>query len=126
MVDFKDEINCLIYRADYWFKSDRVLGPIADEEDAIAKGRDILLRLNGQEYVDDHEKEYVVWSNGTNIIRDNPCYLADYNADYDIWDFRPTLFSGSSEDGKYHTGTPGTVPHYYIRGCDGKILACFH
>ena len=126
MVDFKDEINCLIYRADYWFKSDRVLGPIADEEDAIAKGRDILLRLNGQEYVDDHEKEYVVWSNGTKIIRDNPCYLADYNADYDIWDFRPTLFSGSSEDGQYHTATPGSVPHFYIRGCDGKILACFH
>lgn len=126
MVDFKDEINCLIYRADYWFKSDRVLGPIVDEDDAIAKGREILLRLDGQEYIDAHEKEYVIWPNGTKIIRDNPFYLADYNADYDIWDFRPTLFSGSSEDGKYHTGTPGTVPHYYIRGCDGKILACFH
>ena len=126
MVDYKDVVSFMFHRADVYFPSDRVLGPIADEEDAIAKGREILLRLNGQEYVDSHDKEYTVWNDGTKIIRDNPCYIATYNEEYDIWDFRPTLFSGSSEDGKYHTATPGTVPHFYFRGSDGKVLACYH
>ena len=128
MVDFKDEINCLIYRAGMYFPSpsDRVLGPIINEEDAIAKGREILLKLQGQEYIDNHDKTYIIYPNGTKVIRDNPCYLADYNEEYDIWDFRPTLFSGTAEDGSFHVGTPGSVPRFYIRGCDGKILACFH
>ena len=126
MVYYKDIVSFMFHRADVYFPSDRLLGPIIDEEDAIAKGREMLIRLSGQEYVDSHDKKYVVRYDGTKIIRDNPCYIADYNEEYDIWDFRPTLFSGTSEDGSYHIATPGSVPHFYFRGSDGKILACYH
>lgn len=122
-VDYKDEINNLIHKAEV-LPADRVLGSITDEEDMISKGRQLLIEVMGQEYVDDHDKEYID-SKGVRVYRDNPCYLATYYEEYDIWDFRPTLFSGSSEDGSYHVATPGSVPHFYIRGADGKVLAAF-
>lgn len=125
MVDYKDEINFLIHRAEV-LPTDRMLGSIADEEDMIRKGRQLLLDLMGQEYIADHDKESYVNANGVTIYRDNPCYLATYYEDYDIWDFRPTLFSGSSEDGHFHVASPGSVPHFYVRGSDGKILGAFH
>ena len=122
-VDYKDEINYLIHKAEV-LPADRVLGSIADEEDMISKGRQLLLDVIGQEYVDDHDKEYID-SKGVRVYRDNPCYKATYYEEFDIWDFRPTLFSGSSEDGNYHVATPGSVPHFYVRGRDGKVLAAF-
>ena len=122
-VDYKDEINFLIHRAEV-LPVDRMLGSIADEEDMISKGRQLLLDVIGQEYVDDHDKEYID-SKGVRVYRDNPCYKATYYEEFDIWDFRPTLFSGSSEDGNYHVATPGSVPHFYVRGRDGKVLAAF-
>ena len=122
MVDYKNEINWMLHKAEI-VPFERVLGPIADEEDAIEKGKEILLNLRGQEYIDNQNKEYIVKPNGITVYRDNPIYVANYHEDYDIWVFYPTLFSGSSEDGKYHIATPGTVPFFYIRGCDGKLLA---
>ena len=124
-IDYKDKVNFIIHRAEV-LPVDRVLGTIADEEDAISKGRELLLNLRGQEYIDDHDKEYIENKDGIKIYRDNPCYIAKYYEDYDIWVFYPTLFSGSSEDGNYHVGTPGSVPYFYIRGCDGKILAAYN
>lgn len=122
--DYKTEINYMLHSAEI-LPIDRVLGTITDEDDAIAKGREILLNIYGHEYINNHEKEYIVHPDGTKIYRDKPYYMANYHEDYDIWEFYPTLFSGSSEDGHYHTSTPGTVSRFYIRGCDGKLLACW-
>ena len=125
MVDFKDEATCLIYRAGI-LPVDRVLGSIANEEEAIAKGRELLRALNGDEYIEKHERDYIE-RNGVKekIYKDNPDYRATYYDEYDIWDFRPTLLSGKTESG-VTIATPGSVPHFYIRGSDGKILAAFH
>ena len=107
-IEYRDIVEYMFHRAAS-FQFDKVLGPVADEADAIAKGREILLKTQGQAYVDDHERVYL--DDGTKIREDGQFYIVKYYEDYDIWFFRVKPYS------------PGTYPNIYIRGCDGKFLA---
>ena len=51
--------------------AEKLLGIITSEEDALKKGKDVLIEIKGQEYIDEHESDYFL-HNGKNVkfIRD--------------------------------------------------------
>ena len=125
-VDYKDEANIVFHNAEK-ISDDRVLGTIADEEDAISKGREILIKLIGQEKIDYHEREYIEYK-GTQhkLTWDEPPYKAEYYEEYDIWYFSTVLRHGKTDVGINLGPGPDQKPRYlYIRGCDGKVLAAY-
>lgn len=130
LVDFKNIINYMAYEAET-LPFDRTLGAVADEQDAIDKGRYVLLNGKGQSFLDwlerepnhDPEIEYV---------REKPPIMAEYYEEYDVWCVYTTTPSWKSvEDNsgkkpKYIVALDeGISRKIFIRGCDGKILGSF-
>ncbi|WP_295080663.1 hypothetical protein [Ruminococcus sp.] len=121
LVDYKNLENYMVYEAGT-IPIDRVLGSITDEQDVIAKAREVLLKGNGQEYMDWLEKEPAS-SDGTRYIRENPPIVATYYEDYDTWYIYPTSPSWKREDGKGGVVAWSEGPSFMcIRGSDGKLL----
>ena len=106
--------------------AEKLLGIITSEEDALKKGKDVLIEIKGQEYIDEHESDYFL-HNGKNVkfIRDNPPFIAKYYDEYDIWQVIAVLRTGKTEDGNTVV-TTGTSPYVLIRGSDGKVVGIYH
>lgn len=120
----QEDIDHLIDSTD--LLSEKVLGKITSEEDALKKGKDVLIEIKGQEYIDEHESDYFL-QNGENVkfIRDNPPFIAKYYDEYDIWQVIAVLRTGKTEDGNTVV-TTGTSPYVLIRGSDGKVVGIYH
>lgn len=120
----QEDIDHLIDSTD--LLSEKVLGKITSEEDALKKGKDVLIEIKGQEYIDEHESDYFL-QNGENVkfIRDNLPFIAKYYDEYDIWQVIAVLRTGKTEDGNTVV-TTGTSPYVLIRGSDGKVVGIYH
>jgi hypothetical protein len=86
--------------------SDKYLGAITSEEDAVEKGQAALIELYGRK-----ESDYE--------------YVAEYKEEYGVWVVK-SVFPPPyvDEDGKNH-GYVGTKPYIVIRESDGKALGTF-
>ncbi len=120
----QEDIDHLIDSTD--LLSEKVLGIITSEEDALKKGKDVLIEIKGQEYIDEHESDYCL-HNGEKVkfIRDNPPFIAKYYDEHDIWQVIAVLRTGKTEDGNTVV-TTGTSPYVLIRGNDGKVVGIYH
>ncbi|WP_303796125.1 hypothetical protein [Ruminococcus flavefaciens] len=126
LVDFKNIINYMAYEAET-LPFDRTLGAVADEQDAIDKGRYVLLTCKGQEFMDWLEKEPTRYPD-VEFVRDYPPIIAEYYDEYDVWYIHTTGPSWSPVDGGYPhivALTEGISYQMFVRGCDGKILGSF-
>ena len=126
LVDFKNIINYMTYEAET-LPFDRTLGAVADEQDAIDKGRYVLLTCKGQEFMDWLEKEPTGYPD-VEFVRDYPPIIAEYYDEYDVWYIHTTGPSWSPVDGGYPhivALTEGISYQMFVRGCDGKIFGCF-
>ena len=120
----QEDIDHLVDSTD--LLSEKVLGQITSEEDAIQKGRNVLIEIKGQEYIDEHESDYITQNDEqVKLIRDNPPYITKYDDEYDIWQVISVLRTGKTEAGN-RVITPGTSPYVLIRGCDGKVVGIYH
>ena len=99
LVDFKNIINYMAYEAET-LPFDRTLGAVADEQDAIDKGRYVLLTCKGQEFMDWLEKEPTRYPD-VEFVRDYPPIIAEYYDEYDVWYIHTTGPSWSPVDGGY-------------------------
>lgn len=86
--------------------SDRYLGAITSEEDAVEKGQTALIELFGRE---DNYYEY----------------KAEFKEEYGVWVVRPTFPPATVDENGKCTGTVGTVMYIVIRQSDGKALGTF-
>lgn len=119
----EEDAELMVHAAEPFSKD--LLGSINSVEDAEEKGRAILIRWTGQEFIDDLESDYFV-SDGKQIKleRDNPPYFVNYYENYDVWIVKAILRSGKLEGGGY-IATPGESPYVLLRGSDGKVLAVY-
>lgn len=86
--------------------TNRYLGNITSEEDAIEKGKFALEEM-GYGY------------------DDNRSYEAKFNDEYDVWVVKATLPPPYIDADGTHYATIGTVPYIVIRQSDGKALGTF-
>lgn len=126
LVEFNSIINYMIFEAGI-LPFDRILGPVADEQDAIDKGRYVVLNGKGQEHMDWLEKE-PKHDPDIEYVRERPPFIAEYYDEYDVWYVHTTGPSWKPSDGGYPyiaAVTEGSSDQIYIRGCDGKILGSY-
>ncbi len=105
--------------------SGTLFGEITSEEDAIAKGRDVLLLIGAGDSVERAESEYVE-IDGTLVKyqRDGEPWHVEHFPEYDAWRVTPALPSGVTEDGRF-VAAPGQPPYVILRGADGAVLGVF-
>lgn len=125
LVEFYNIVNYMVYEAGI-LPIDRMLGAVADEQDAIDKGRYVLLTCKGQEFMDWLEKEPEDDS-GFGFVREKPPIMAEYYDEYDVWYIYATSPNWKRTDGKKERValTEGLSYQMFVRGCDGKILGSF-
>lgn len=106
--------------------SETLFGEITSEEDAIAKGRDVLMLIGAGDSVERAESEYVE-IDGTLVKyqRDGEPWHVEHFPEYDAWRVTPALPSGVTEDGRF-VAAPGQPPYIILRGADGAVLGVFH
>lgn len=102
--------------------SEGVRGCITSEEEAIDKGKTVMVELCGQKFMDSIGADYVdINGEKVELIRDAPPIVADYYEEFDFWTVSAVPPSGKTVDG--HTiVTPGEPPYVIIRGSDGKVF----
>ncbi|HHX57242.1 MAG TPA: hypothetical protein GX710_04415 [Clostridiales bacterium] len=106
--------------------SERFLGEVISEEDAIEKARSILVETVGAEYIESIESEFVELDGEyIRYQRNKPPYTVTFYEEYNAWLIMPNLPSGITEDGRTF-GVPGMSPYVIMHGLDGKVLAVFH
>lgn len=109
--------------ADYLIKtaetfSERFLGNITSEEDAIEKAKAVCLEKG----LNNIDSEYIdVDGVKMKYERDNPPFNVKYYEEYDTWFISPNPPSGIREDGVKFS-VPAMPMYLIIRGSDGKIL----
>lgn len=109
--------------ADYLMKtaetfSERFLGNITSEEDAIEKTKAVCLERG----LNNIDSEYIdVDGVKMKYERDNPPFNVKYYEEYDTWFISPNPPSGIREDGVKFS-VPAMPMYLIIRGSDGKIL----
>lgn len=86
--------------------SNKYLGTITSEEDAVQKGQAALIELYGRE---DNYYEY----------------KAEFKEEYGVWVVRPTFPPATVDENGKCTATLGTVMYIVIRQSDGKALGTF-
>lgn len=103
----------------------RTLGRITSEEDAIAKAKVVLTEIGRENAIDMAESEYVELDGElVKYERNGPSYHVAYIEAADAWRVTPALPSGTTEDGR-KIGAPGMPPYVMIRGTDGYVLGIF-
>lgn len=128
-----DGTNYINYDNEICFLVDEVskvpndtLGPIADEDDLIAKSRDVFIATLGQDFIDRVEADHIE-RNGKMVAiieRSTPLYITQYYEEYDVWRIRPCLPSGKTEDGKTFDTIFDNPPFLIVKGDSGKIIGC--
>ncbi len=118
------------HEAEYMLKkaeqfTQRTLGAITSEEDAIAKTKTVLTEIGAADAIDMAESEYVELDGElVKYERNGPSYHVTYIEAADIWRVVPALPSGITEDGRT-IGAPGMPPYVMLRGTDGYVLGIF-
>lgn len=128
-----DGTNYINYDNEICFLVDEVskvpndtLGPIADEDDLIAKSRDVFIAALGQDFIDRVEADHIE-CNGKMVAiieRSTPLYSTQYYEEYDVWRISPCLPSGKTEDGKTFDTIFDNPPFLIVKGDSGKIIGC--
>ncbi|MEE0264419.1 MAG: hypothetical protein UD936_02235 [Acutalibacteraceae bacterium] len=86
--------------------SDKYLGAISSEEDAVEKGQAALIELYGRK-----ESDYE--------------YVAEYKEEYGVWVVKSVFPPGRTDENGVSYGYVGTKPYIVIRESDGKALGTF-
>lgn len=121
LIEYENDADYLIQNAKSL--SERCLGNISDEEDAIEKARSVWKEKLGSEYIERIESEYVdVDGVKMRYERRNPPYAVKYYEEYDVWYIVPTAPCGTREDGVSFSVIWDFPPYLLIRGEDGMIL----
>lgn len=126
LVEFYNIVNYMAYEAGI-LPVDRTLGAIADEQDAIDKGRYVFLSGKGQDFMDWLEKE-PSHDPDVEYVREKPPIIAEYYDEYDVWYIHTTGPNWKRTDGGYPhivAITEGTSEKIFVRGSDGKILGSY-
>ncbi len=128
-----DGTNYINYDNEICFLVDEVskvpndtLGPITDEDDLIAKSRDVFIATLGQDFIDRVEADHIE-RNGKMVAiieRHTPLYSTQYYEEYDVWRISPCLPSGKTEDGKTFDTIFDNPPFLIVKGNSGKIIGC--
>ncbi len=106
--------------------SGTLFGEITSKEDAIAKGRDVLMLIGAGDSVERAESEYVeIDGELVKYERDGEPWHVEHFPEHDAWCVTPALPSGVTEDGRF-VAAPGQPPFVILRGVDGAVLGVFH
>ncbi len=105
--------------------SERVLGEITSEEDAIEKARAVLIELGMSDWIERAESEFVeIDGEKVKYQRRNKPYSVRFFDEYDACWVMPNPPSGITEDGR-GVDTPAMPPYVIMRKSDGKVLGIF-
>lgn len=116
-------IDYMISRADKL--SERVLGEITSEEDAVEKAKTVFIELGLSDWIERAESEFVeIDGEKIKYQRRNKPYSVKFYDEYDACWVMPNPPAGVTEDGK-EIDTPAMPPYVIIRKSDGKILGAF-
>ena len=102
------------------------LGEIKDEEDLIAKAREVFIAVLGQDYIDFIEADAVI-IDGELIPSENrttPKYTVNYNSEYDVWEISPCRPNTILPEGRELLPSPTPSPFLEIFGHNGQIIGC--
>ena len=128
-----DGTNSINYENEICFLVDQVskvpndtLGAIADEDDLIAKAREVFIAVLGQDFIDRVEADHIERDGEMVAIveRRNPLYYTHYYEDYGVWEIQPCLPSGTLENGQHFDTIFDNPPFLIVKGDSGKIIAC--
>lgn len=120
---FEDTIDYMISKAE--MLSERVLGEITSEEDAIEKARAVLIELGASDWIERTESEFVeIDGEKVRYQRRNKQYSVEFYDEYDACWVMPNPPSGITEDGR-GVDTPAMPPYVIMRKSDGKVLGIF-
>ncbi|MBR7037671.1 MAG: hypothetical protein IKI21_00245, partial [Oscillospiraceae bacterium] len=102
------------------------LGAIADEEDLIAKAREVFIAQLGQEHIDRVEADHIERDGRSLAIveRTSPVYHVDHLEALDVWYISPCMPRGILEDGTKFATIYDVPPFLMISGKDGRIVGC--
>ncbi len=120
---FEDTIDIMISKAE--MLSERVLGEITSEEDAIEKARAVLIELGVSDWIERTESEFVeIDGEKVKYQRTGEPYSVAFFDKYDACWVMPNPPSGITEDGR-GVDTPAMSPYVIMRVSDGKVLGAF-
>lgn len=120
---FEDTVDYMISKAE--MLSDRVLGKITSEEDAIEKARAVLIELGMSDWIERTESEFVeIGGEKVKYQRRGKPYSVEFYDEYDVYYVVPNPPSGITEDGR-GVDTPAMPPYVIMRKSDGKVLGVF-
>lgn len=105
--------------------SERVLGEIISEEDAVEKARSVLIEMGESDLIERTESEFVeIDGQKVKYQRSNKPYSVEFFDEYDACWVKPNSPSGVTEDGK-GIDSPSMMPYVIMRKSDGKVLGIF-
>ena len=121
---YEDEIAFLLANAEAL--GAEPVGAIADEEDLIAKAREVFIARLGQEHIDRVEADHIERDGRSLAIveRTSPVYHVDHLEALDVWYISPCMPSGILEDGTKFATIYDVPPFLMIDGRDGRIVGC--
>lgn len=128
-----DGTNYINYDNEICFLVDEVskvpndtLGAISDENDLIAKTREVFIAVLGQDFIDRVEADHIERDGEMVAIveRRNPLYYTHYYEDYGVWEIQPCLPSGTLENGQHFDTIYDNPAFLIVRESDGKIIGC--
>ena len=121
---YEDEIAFLLANAEAL--GAEPLGAIADEDDLIAKAREVFIARLGQEHIDRVEADHIERDGRSLAIieRTSPVYHVDHLEALDVWYISPCMPSGILEDGTKFATIYDVPPCRMIDGRDGRIVGC--
>ncbi len=105
--------------------SERVLGEIISEEDAVEKASSVLIKLGLSDWIERTESEFVeIDGEKVRYQRRNEPYSVTFYDEYDACRVVPNAPSEITEDGR-GVDTPAMPPYVIMRKSDGKVLGVF-
>lgn len=120
---FEDTVDIMISKAE--MLSERVLGEITSEEDAVEKARAVLTELGLSDVIERTESEFVeIDGEKVRYQRNNEPYSVEFFDEYDAYWVKPNSPSGITEDGR-KIASPSMMPYVIMRKSDGKVLGAF-
>ncbi len=122
-ISYKDEADFLTSSAEKL--ENRFLGEIVDENDLIAKAREVFAFCLGDSYIAYVERETAKYEGvEMKLERSNPPYRTEFYEDSGVWFITTLPPSGKLENGKGVDVIWDNPPFLLIRGSDGKIIGC--
>lgn len=105
--------------------SERVMGEITSEEDAIEKARAVLIELGVSGWIERTESEFIeIDGEKVKYQRTSEPYSVTFYDEYNACWVMPNPPCGITEDGR-GIDTPALPPYVIMRISDGKVLGVF-